>query len=274
VHDFHAPDEVLARLTTTVDGFEHAEAIVAYLAQVLGIEEGHSSPEETAWAIRRFLEILSVDRPVVAFWEDVHWAEPPFLDAIDHLADWTRDAPILVLCTARPEFLDDRPGWGGGKFNASAVSLPPLDTASWADLIANLLGGSGLPVGVTERVNEAGGGNPLFVEQMVSMLIDDGLLVREGNVWRATGDLTSLAVPPSVVALLAARLDRLGEDERDLLGCASVVGRVFYLGAVQALLPEPLRDAATGLIGSVARKELVREDPPSPASKPSRSDTS
>ena len=260
VHDFDAREQVLARVAGAVRGQEHAEAISGRLAQVLGVDEGHAPPEETAWAIRRFLEILASDRPVVALWEDVHWAEPAFLDSIDHVADWARDAPILVLCTARPEFLDTRPDWGGGKLNASALSLPPLDAVASATLIANLLGGTGLPADLTQRVNDAGGGNPLFVEQMVSMLIDDGLLVSEGGGWKATGDLSRIAVPPSVAAVLAARLDRLRADERQAIGCASVVGKVFYLGAIRELLPENLRGSARALILSIVRKELVREE--------------
>ena len=91
---------------------------MARLCEVLGIAEGHSAPEETAWAIRRFVEILASERPVIAVWEDVHWAEPALLDAIDHVADWAGDAPILLLCTARPEFLDTRPAWGACKHRA------------------------------------------------------------------------------------------------------------------------------------------------------------
>jgi len=260
VHDFDRPEEVVSRLARTVDGDDHAEAITGRLAQILGVAEGHAAPEETAWAIRRFLEILATKRPVVAIWEDVHWAEPAFLDLIDHIADWARDAPLLVICTARPEFLDTRPAWGGGKLRASALSLPPLDAVASAELIANLLGGAGLPAKATERVNDAGGGNPLFVEQMVSMLIDDGLLVRDNGEWRPAGDLSTVAVPPSVAALLAARLDRLSDDERRAIECASVIGKVFYLSAVRDLLPEHLREDAGTLILSLVRKELVREE--------------
>jgi class 3 adenylate cyclase/tetratricopeptide (TPR) repeat protein len=260
VHDFDRPEEVVSRLARTVDGHDHAEAIAGRLAQILGVAEGHAAPEETAWAIRRFLEILATELPVVAIWEDVHWAEPAFLDAIDHIADWAHDAALLLICTARPEFLDARPAWGGGKLRASALSLPPLDVVTSAELVANLLGGAGLPAEATERVNDAGGGNPLFVEQMVSMLIDDGLLIRDNGEWRPAADLSTVAVPPSVAALLAARLDRLSDDERRAIECASVVGKGFYLGAVRDLLPEHLRENTRALMLSLLRKELVREE--------------
>jgi class 3 adenylate cyclase len=259
VHDFDEPEEVLARLARVVQGHDHSEAIAARLAQVLGIAEGHAAAEETAWAIRRFLEILATDRPVIAVWEDVHWAEPALLDAIDHIADRARDAPIMMLCTARPEFLDHRPAWGGGKLRASALALPPLDAGTSAELIANLLGGAHLPADAVDRVSDAGGGNPLFVEQMVSMLIDDGLVVRQNGGWRPVGDLSKVAVPPTVSALLAARLDRLSAEERQAIGAAAVVGKVFYLGAVRELLPESLRPDASPLVLSLVGKELVRE---------------
>ncbi len=263
LHDFDEPEEVRSRLDGILAGDDHADAIAARLSEVLGIAEGHSAPEETAWAIRRFLEILASERPVIAVWEDVHWAEPALLDAIDHVADWASDASILLLCTARPEFLDSRPAWGAGKQRASALTLPPLPADASTLLIANLLGGGRLPADAADRVAEAGGGNPLFVEQMVSMLIDDGLVVRddggrEDAGWTPVGDLSSIAVPPSVAALLAARLERLSDDERRAIGSASVIGKTFYLGAARDLLPEPDRANAGPLVRSLVRKELVR----------------
>jgi class 3 adenylate cyclase/tetratricopeptide (TPR) repeat protein len=264
LHDFDEPEEVRSRLAAILVEDDHADAIAARLSEVLGIAEGHSAPEETAWAIRRFLEILASERPVIAVWDDIHWAEPALLDAIDHVADWASDAPILLLCTARPEFLDSRQDWGAGKQRASALTLPPLDADASTRLIANLLGGGRLPTDAADRVAEAGGGNPLFVEQMVSMLIDDGLVVRddggrEDAGWAPIADLSSIAVPPSVAALLAARLERLSDEERRAIGAASVIGKVFYVGAVRELLPETDRANAAPLVRSLVRKELVRE---------------
>ena len=173
--------------------------------------------------------------------------------------DWSRDAPILLVCTARPEFLDSRSAWGGGKLNATSLLLQPLDLKASAELIANLLGGSGLPSEASDRIAEAAGGNPLFVEQMLSMLIDDGLLVRRDGAWIPAGDLASVTVPPSVAALLAARLDRLtrtsGARSRRRRRGQGVLPR-----AVRDLLPDPFRDDASDLIRSLVRKELVRPD--------------
>ena len=260
VRAFDPPDLVGARLGEVVAGDEHAAAISGRLAEILGVGEGAGSAEDTPWAIRRFLEISAADRPLVAVWEDIHWAEPAFLDVVDHIVDWSRDAPILLICTARPEFLDSRSAWGGGKLNATSLLLQPLDLKASAELIANLLGGSGLPSEASDRIAEAAGGNPLFVEQMLSMLIDDGFLVRQNGAWIPTGDLSSVTVPPSVAALLAARLDRLSEEERRTIEAAAVIGKVFYADAVSDLLPDPIRDDAGDLIRSLVRKELVRPD--------------
>jgi class 3 adenylate cyclase/tetratricopeptide (TPR) repeat protein len=260
VQAFDSPERVTARLDDALAGDEHARAIAGRLGEILGFGEGLAAAEETPWAIRRFLEILAAQRPLVAVWEDIHWAEPAFLDCVNHVVDWSRDAPIMMLCTARPEFLDSRSDWGGGKLNASTLLLRPLDPKDSAELIANLLGGAGLADQALDRITEAAGGNPLFVEQLLSMLIDDGVLVRQNGGWTALGDLSSVSVPPSVAALLAARLERLSDDERRTIECASVIGKEFYAEAVRYLLPEPLGPSASELIMSLVRKELVRSE--------------
>ena len=260
VQAFDPPERVTARLDDALAGDEHARAIAGRLGEILGFGEGLAAAEETPWAIRRFLEILAAQRPLVAVWEDIHWAEPAFLDCVNHVVDWSRDAPIMMLCTARPEFLDSRSDWGGGKLNASTLLLRPLDPKDSAELIANLLGGAGLADQALDRITEAAGGNPLFVEQLLSMLIDDGVLVRQNGGWTALGDLSSVSVPPSVAALLAARLERLSDDERRTIECASVIGKEFYADAVGYLLPEPLGPSASQLIMSLVRKELVRSE--------------
>ena len=260
VHAFDPPEEVVARLDEVIAGDEHSDAIAGRIGEILGVGESVGAAEETPWAIRRFLELLAADRPLVALWEDIHWAEPAFLDVVDHVVDWSREAPILLLCTARPEFLDTRSAWGGGKLNATTLLLQPLDADASAELIANLLGGSGLPAEASARLTDAAGGNPLFVEQMLSMLIDDGMLERQDGGWIPAGDLSSVTVPPSVAALLSARLERLTEDERRAIECAAVIGKEFYAGAVRDLIPERLRDSAPDLIRSLIRKELVRAD--------------
>ena len=142
--DFDEPGEVERRLAETLAGEERAPVISARLAEVIGVAEGAAAAEETHWAIRRFLEVLAVPRPLVVVFDDIQWGESTFLDLIDHIADWSRDAPILLICMARPDLLDLRSGWAGGKVNASTILLRPLDDASCARLIENLLGSAEL----------------------------------------------------------------------------------------------------------------------------------
>jgi predicted ATPase len=220
-------------------------------------------PVEAAWALRRFLEAIASRRPVVAVFDDIHWAEPPLLDAIEHVADRSRDVPIVLLCMARPEFLDERAGWGGGMRNATSVHLEPLSEVESDALIENLLGIPALTPEIRERIRAAAQGNPLFVEEVLAMLLDDGVIVQKDGEWAATVDLTTVEVPPAISALLSARLDRLSPDERTVLETASVVGEVFDRATVADLLGEPLRRDVDRLLGALLRKDLIR---------PSRSD--
>jgi predicted ATPase len=175
--------------------------------------------------------------------DDIHWGEETFLDLVEHVADLSRDAPILLLCSARPELLDRRAGWAGGKVNATTVLLEPLRPEDADAMIESL--GSVDPT-LAERIREAAEGNPLFVEQMVALVKESG-----------NGDV---AVPPTIQALLAARLDQLEPSERAVLERGSVEGRVFHRGAVEALAPEEA--GVVTRLTSLVRKELVRPDKP------------
>ncbi|MGH2679967.1 MAG: ATP-binding protein [Actinomycetota bacterium] len=250
------PEDARAALRAALRDAPDAEAIAGQLADLLGM--GGSGPVEASWAIRRFLEALSSERPVVAVLDDIHWAEPTLLDVIEHVADWSRDAPILLLCMARPELLEERPGWGGGKRNATSVHLEPLSEPEADVLIENLLGHPALTAEIRERIRAAAQGNPLFVEEMLEMLLDDGVLVQKEDEWVATVDLTTVKVPPAISALLAARLDRLSSDERLVLEAASVVGEVFEPDALRALIGHVAQSQVSQVLGSLLRKDLVR----------------
>jgi class 3 adenylate cyclase/tetratricopeptide (TPR) repeat protein len=226
------------------------------------LQSGASSPEELFLAARRLFEDAAREQPLVVVFDDVHWAAPTFLDLIDHVADLSRDAPILLACLARPELLDARPAWGGGKLNATSVLLEPLGSSESELLLANLLGEAKLADEARVRILDAAEGNPLFVEEMLEMLIDDGLLERRNGSWVATTDLDDMAVPPTIHALLAARLDRLSGDERAVVERASVEGKLFHRGAVAELAPQSVRPRVTAHLLSLVRKELVRPDRP------------
>jgi class 3 adenylate cyclase/tetratricopeptide (TPR) repeat protein len=236
------------------------EAVADRLMQVIGLREATAPAEEIAWAFRKLLESLAEQRQVIAVFDDIHWGEPTLLDLIDHVAEWSRGAPILLVAIARQELLDVRPGWGGGKLNASTIQLEPLSEQDCEVLVENLLGMALLPAVSKSRIAEAAEGNPLFVEQVLSMLIDDQLLRRDNGHWVPTADLATIPIPPTIQALLAARLDRLGGEERQVIERASVVGKVFYQSAVSELAPEPMRPAVGGHLMTLVRKELIRPD--------------
>ncbi len=218
--------------------------------------------EDAFWAVRKLLEHLARDRPLVVVFDDIHWGEPTFLDLIEHLADWTRDAAVLLLCIARPELLEVRPGWGGGKMNATSILLEPLAGDDASQLVDNLLGRADIPQVARDRILEAAEGNPLFVEEMLAMLIDDGLLRFEDGAWRSVEDLANVTVPPTIHLLLAARLDRLDADERAVIERGSVEGKVFHSGAVATLSQETARPNVRSRLLALARKELIRPDRP------------
>ncbi|MDX6491875.1 MAG: hypothetical protein QOD43_2120, partial [Gaiellaceae bacterium] len=229
--------EIVKQLPAVESDAAAAQAIRA----LLGDQQLATSSEEIAWAFRKLLEAVASERPLVCVFDDVHWGEETFLDLVEHVADLSRDAPILLLCMARPELLDRRAGWAGGKVNATSVLLEPLGPDE-ADLMIESL--AHLDDGLRERIREAAEGNPLFVEEMVALAKESG----DGNV----------TVPPTIQALLAARLDQLDASERGVLERGAVEGRVFHRGAVQALAPEELQTVAR--LTSLVRKELVRPD--------------
>jgi class 3 adenylate cyclase/tetratricopeptide (TPR) repeat protein len=253
------PQAARAKLRGLCATGERGDLVFERVSQVLGLSADSAVPEETFWAIRRLLETLAQVRPVIVVFDDIHWGEPTFFDLIEHIAEWTQDAPLLMVCLSRRELLEARPGWGGGKVNATMTQLEPLNADESAALIDNLMGQADIAPAVRDRIVEAAEGNPLFVEQMLSMMIDDGLLRRDDGHWVPTGDLDRLSVPPSIQALVAARLDRLGLEERAVIERASVVGRIFYRGAVTELSAPEIRPDVGGHLRTLVRRELIRQ---------------
>ena len=253
------PSSAFSKLAAAVAGVAEGDRLATLVGGLLGWHEPGPT-EDAFWAVRKLLEHVARDRPAVVVFDDIHWAEPTFLDLIDHLADWTRDAPVLLVCVARPELLDVRTGWGGGKMNATSILLEPLPADEASLLVDNLLGRAEIPVAARGRILEAAEGNPLFVEEMLGMLIDDGLLRLEDGTWRAAEDLADVTVPPTIQLLLAARLDRLDGDERSVIERGAVEGKVFHSGAVVSLSPERLRPGVPSRLLALARKELIRPD--------------
>jgi DNA-binding SARP family transcriptional activator len=206
---------------------------------------GENRLAETFAAWRRFFEALAEQGPLVLVVEDLHWADDDLLDFVDHLVDWASGVPILVLCTARPELLERRPAWGGGKLNATTLALAPLSDDETARLLTALVQRPLLPAETRSLLAHAGG-NPLYAEQY-ARIVDE----------RRDGD--DLDVPPSVHGIIAARLDALSPTEKDLLQSAAVVGKVFWVGAL-ASMSGSARLEAEERLHTLERKEFVRRE--------------
>ena len=193
---------------------------------------------ELFWSVRRRLEAAAAERPLALVFDDVHWGETTFLDLLDHISDLSRGVPILLLCLARPDLLDDRPDWAGGKLNATTTLLEPLSRDESAHLLASI--GGDLNASTQSRILDAAAGNPLFVEEMLALSRDDG----------------DIRAPSTVQALLQARLDRLPAAQRAVIERAAVEGEIFHRGSVAELSGEVVDTELAGLV----RKELIRPE--------------
>ncbi len=254
------PDAARAKLTTYLADAEGREAIVERVASAIGLSDAIVPTEEVFWGVRRLLETIARRQPLVVVIDDLQWAEPTLLELVEHVADLSREAPILLLAIARPELLELVPHWGGGKLNATTILLEALSGEQSVELVTNLVGDADLARLLQDRLGATAEGNPLFVEELVAMLIDQGVLRRGADGWMADASLHEIRVPPTISALVAARLDRLEPPERDLVGRASVVGKVFQRSAVAELSPPERRSELGARLMTLVRKELVRPD--------------
>jgi class 3 adenylate cyclase/tetratricopeptide (TPR) repeat protein len=253
--DDDAPPAARAKLSAIVD--DDDDAVAERIASAFGLSEQQFLVDEVFWAVRRVLESLARRRPLVVVFDDIHWAEPTFLELIEHLVDTVRDVPLLLLCPARPVLLELRPSWAQRPKEVRLV-LTPLSEADVALVLENLLGSPDIPDDARRRIVEAAEGNPLFAEQLLSMMVDEGLLRHDGGRWVAAGDLSRLSIPPTIQALLAARLDQLEREERLVLEAAAVVGQRFAQDAVQELVPHLAAEDVAAHLAALVRKQLVR----------------
>ena len=229
--------------------------VVEVIAGVLGAAPARSV-EETFWGVRRIVESLATDRPLVVVIDDIQWAEPKLLDLLEHLAEWVQGAAVLLVCLARPELRELRPALTEpGRRVADVVALDGLDAAATADLAAGLLG-SALPGELVERLPTSTDGNPLFVRELVRMLVDDAVIRRrDDGAWELAIDAEAIEVPPTIQSLLATRVERLPAEELAILELASVVGAEFSVGAFRELAGDDI--AVPPVLERLRRKELV-----------------
>src|SRR5581483_2929552 len=263
----------IARHVAGIDDEDSPEAARAKLVQVTGPEDGDAAVrvasavglagdeyplDEVYWGTRRFFELAAARQPLVIAFEDIHWAEDALLDLIEHVGGASSGAPVMLLCAARPEIFEHRPGW---RKAGAPIELQPLSDEESARVAENMLGDAALPDEARRRIVAAAQGNPLFVEQLLSMLIDDGVLHLERGRWIPAGDLSTLPMPPTIQALLAARLDLLTSQERAVLEAASVVGLVFEQMAIRELVSEPLAAAVDTHLAALADRQLICPEP-------------
>jgi class 3 adenylate cyclase/tetratricopeptide (TPR) repeat protein len=234
-------EQVTGRADTLVGRcLPYGEGITFWpIREMLPGERLDGTAEEIFRQIRSALEQRARARPLVVCFEDVHWGEPTFLDLVEYLAGWVRDSPVFLVCNARPELLERRPDWPTSSPDAWVLHLGGLNDEE----IRELLDALAAPETALDRIAGAAEGNPLFVEQIVAMAVDEG---------------AEVAIPPSIRALLAARLDRLQPDELTVVERAAVVGRDFPLSAVLELVPDELRERSQAILLGLVRKELIR----------------
>jgi class 3 adenylate cyclase/tetratricopeptide (TPR) repeat protein len=244
-----AEEKLAATVSELVD--EGAERVLEHLRPLVGLGAAGAVTHRdergeyfVAW--RQFFEALADKRPTVLVFEDLHWADEDLLDFVDHLVDWSAGVPLLVVCTARPELIERRPRWGGGKTNALTLSISPLSDDETALLLGELLERSVLPAELQRTLLERAGGNPLYAEQFARLMLE-------------TNGSGGLSLPENVQGIIAARLDGLPPEEKQLLQDAAVMGKVFWVGAVCAI-GERDRSAAVDALHSLERKEFVRRE--------------
>jgi class 3 adenylate cyclase/tetratricopeptide (TPR) repeat protein len=262
-----AQAKVRAALQEWVPDESERRWIEPRLLHLLGIEpgDGESKPDQeslfAAW--RLFFERIAERGVVVLVFEDLQWADGGLLDFIDHLLEWSRDRPIYLITLARPELLDRRSDWGAGRRNFTSLVLEPLGSDEMRELLRGLI--PGMPDQVMDRILARAEGIPLYAVETVRMLVSEGLVVPENDVFRPVGDLSSISVPASLHALIASRLDALDANDRSLLQAAAVIGKTFSTEALAAVSGMAADEVATRLRDLVRREMLtVEADPRSP----------
>jgi class 3 adenylate cyclase/tetratricopeptide (TPR) repeat protein len=253
IADDDSPGEAFAKLESVVGAQDVADRV----ASAIGLTQTQYAPEELFWGARKALETLAGETALVVVFEDIHWAEVTLVDLIEHLLRAIKHVPLVVLCAARHDFLELRPHWPE---HGAILTLEPLSADDSVRVIRNVLGADLAPA-VRDRIVTSSEGNPLYVEQLLSMLIEDGVLQRVNGEWSAEADLSDLAVPPTINALLAARLDKLSDEERSVIEPAAVIGHVFDQEALAAIVEEPLRPDVDRHLASLVTKQLVQPEP-------------
>ena len=242
----------------SLTGAEHADA-APRIESLMGFGSGSYGKDELLWSVRAVLETVARRQPLVVIFDDIHWAEQIFLDAVEYVADTSHGVPLLILCAARHELLEEFPRFLARRDAASRIELHELTRRDTAQVLGNLLGDLRLPVSLEDRILSVANGNPFFAEQMISMLIDSGVIREQGGGWEFAGGDENVPIPANVSSLLATRLDRLAPFERSVAERAAVAGLEFETAAVEALAPDGEASAdLTRPLSALSGKRLIR----------------
>ena len=254
IFESDSPNVATGKLEAVLPDSDERPWLRARLLPLLGMDAGEAAAQAelfTAW--RKFLEAVAEQGPMVMVVEDIHWADPPMLAFLEHLADWAQGVPLLIVCTARPELYETHAAWGSGLRNQTAIRLSPLSDTDTARLVSALLEQAVLTAETQQLLLERAGGNPLYAEEFVRMLRDRDFLNEHGSL---RSDM-EVPFPESIQALIAARLDTLPHERKSLLQDAAVMGKVFWAGSPAAMGDREPREVEQAL-HELARKELVR----------------
>jgi predicted ATPase/class 3 adenylate cyclase len=255
-----SPEQVHERLAQLVADEHQADQITLHVAQLLGTSAEVELSGDTPWALRRLLEALARTGPLVVLIEDLQWAEPTLLEALEHIAEHAIDTPILLIGIGRPdELLLRYPHWPSGKLNVTSVQLSPLSDTEAEELIGHLVEGE-LDLAAQAQITRKAQGNPLILEELTDALMGDGVLHREDGQWTLARNLDDVSLPLSIHALLAGRLERLDDSEREVLERAAIVGEQFHLGDISVLVPGRSSEEISKLLEGLIRHELIRRD--------------
>ncbi len=258
--DSESGEEARARIAGLLPADDDKASIVERVAGALGLLDAAAYPAETFWAVRKLLEAAAAQRPLVILFEDIHWAEPTFLELIEYLAGTARGVPILIVAAARTDLFDIRPDFAQDLPSAARMELQPLSDAESRALIEHLIGGGGAAADLPDRVFTGAEGNPLFVEELVRMLVDERHIEKDEAGVSSVRKLPAVSVPPTIQALLAARLDRLDPAEHAVVEAAAVIGRSFAGGAVLELNRGVDRSELDRHLRALERRQLIEPD--------------
>lgn len=246
-----ARDKVSALGTAMADG----DLVTKRLVAAMGLSDEVVNAQEVFWAVRSLFEHLATAKPLVVVLEDLHWAEETLLDLVEYLAAFSVDPRFMLLCATRPELLEKRSRWIG---EPTLIHLRPLSREGVDQLVQELLGGSEPPPQLSAYLFEASHGNPLYLQEIIKMLIEEGVLEPVDGRWRLLSRLDDIRVPPTIQAVLTARLERLPHEERSVVQQGSVIGKDFWSGAVTALSGEESRSEIGRSLQALVRKELLQ----------------